>query len=113
MKAIVAGGRDFIPKIKHSQWLQAIMLENGVDTLVSGCCSGADKFGESIAKLLNLNIEYFPADWKTYGRSAGPIRNEQMAKFSDICILFPGGKGTANMKNNAIKYNLKIFKYED
>ena len=40
-----------------------------------------------------------PADWKQYGRGAGPIRNREMLQYSepDIVVAFPGGAGTADM----------------
>lgn len=36
-----------------------------------------------------------------------------MAKVSDICILFPGGKGTMHMKNIAKEHGLKIILYKN
>jgi hypothetical protein len=60
------------------------------DTICSGLCShGADRFAVIIANtyaLPNSNRLWFPADWKKYGKSAGFIRNEYIAKISDILI---------------------------
>jgi hypothetical protein len=40
-----------------------------------------------------------PAEWKSHGKSAGPMRNERMAMLwtPRIGIAFQGGIGTANM----------------
>ena len=54
---------------------------------------------------LSHNIECltFPADWKTYGRAAGPLRNARMIAEGkpDLVLAFPGGRGTADMTRKA------------
>ncbi len=112
MKIIIAGGRDFVPTKKHVSWLIDALVENKCSELICGMARGADMFGFSVAKAMGIPTKEFPAKWEEFGPAAGPIRNEEMAKYADVCILFPGGKGTANMKKNAIKYNLKVVEYE-
>jgi hypothetical protein len=34
-----------------------------------------------------------------------------MAKYADVCILFPGGSGTADMKRRAIAHGLRVVEY--
>lgn len=79
---------------------------------VSGCCYGADALGERYANENGYKLELFPADWKKYGRSAGPKRNLEMAKIADYVICFWDGKskGTHSMIEYAKKLNkpLKI-----
>lgn len=113
MKAIIAGGRDFVPTQAHINWLLGVLIEQGVTEVVCGMAKGADMFGYSIAKGKGLPIKEFPAFWNKYGKSAGYKRNEQMANYADICILFPGGKGTMHMKNLANEYKLKVIEYEN
>jgi hypothetical protein len=45
----------------------------------------------------------FPANWKVYGRAAGPIRNMKMLLEGkpDLVVAFPGGIGTADMVKKA------------
>lgn len=112
MKIIIAGGRNFQPRIKHSQWLQEKLLDLKCTQVISGCASGADKFGEDIANKLQIPILKFPADW-SLGKKAGPLRNEEMAKVADACILFEGGRGTADMKQRAVNHNLIVLEYEE
>ena len=111
MKAIIAGGRDFIPAKEHYRWLVEALADNHVSEIVSGGCSGADRFGERAAAHYNLKLSRFPAEWNKYGKAAGPKRNEKMAEYADICILLPGGRGTADMESRAKAHGLKIAKY--
>lgn len=77
---------------------------------VSGGCRGADRAGERFALENGFAAECYPADWKTYGRAAGPIRNEKIAQLSDYIICFWDGKskGTKSMIKYARKYNKPI-----
>ena len=110
-KAIIAGGRHYVGTVKAAAWLDALRVELSIDTVISGCATGADAFGEKWADRREIKIERFPADWYRLGKSAGPIRNEQMANAADICILFPGGTGTADMKRRAIAHGLIVREY--
>jgi hypothetical protein len=53
----------------------------------------------------------FPADWKTHGKAAGPIRNRQMAKNAEALIALWDGnsRGTKNMIETATKLGLKVY----
>ena len=57
------------------------------DMIVSGGCpKGGDKFAEKLAKSHNISISIYPANWEKYGKSAGFIRNTDIAEESDILI---------------------------
>lgn len=113
MKSIIAGGRDFIPNERHREWLIFQLERNNVTEVFSGCAKGADSFGEDVASDLRIPTRLFPADWGTHGKAAGPIRNEEMAKEADICILFPGGTGTADMRRRSIQHGLMLIEYKE
>ena len=109
MKLIVAGTRTFSDfQLAESEILKIATPE---DTILSGCARGADEIGEKIARKYGMKIERYPADWSLYGRMAGPIRNEQMAKNADSCIVFWDGesRGTRSMIELAKKYHLNLF----
>ena len=55
-------------------------------------------------------VETYLADWKRYGRQAGPIRNREMAKMADFVICFWDGKsnGTKSMIRCAHNFNKPI-----
>lgn len=78
--------------------------------IVSGCARGPDKLGETYASKFGIPIKRFPAQWKTFGISAGYRRNVDMAEYSDIIIAFYDGesKGTGHMINICKEKNKKI-----
>ena len=56
-------------------------------------------------------VEEYPADWKKYGKSAGPLRNQRMIDEGkpDLVVAFPGGVGTADMISRAKAYNISVL----
>lgn len=109
MKTIIAGSRNITD---YSIVLQAIIDANfDITAVVSGTARGVDQLGEKFANDSSLQIHKFPAQWDEYGKSAGYIRNKQMAEFSDALIAVWDGKskGTKHMIDLAYKYNLKVY----
>lgn len=108
MKMVIAGGRKFVGTTADFNLVHNIVEHYGVTEIVSGNALGADTFGEYCATGLGLPIKQFPAEWYKYGRTAGKIRNTEMAQYTDIVFLFPGGSGTADMRAKANYYNKEI-----
>lgn len=112
-RVIIAGGRYFsdyeLLKEKCDEFLQDKTGEEIV--IISGHVLEADSLDERYAQERGFKIETYPADWKKYGRAAGPIRNEQMANIANALIAFWDGKskGTKNMINLAKKKGLQVF----
>ena len=111
MKLIIAGGRKFQPKQIHKCNIKFIFDNNDITEVVSGGAKGADAWGEYIAQIYDVPVKVFPAQWDLYGKSAGHIRNKEMAKYADAVALFPGGKGTDGMHHEAIVHDLQIFDF--
>ena len=99
LKLIVAGSRGFDDYGLLRAKLDALLATSPDAVIVSGGASGADALGERYAKDRGLAVKRFPAQWQAYGRAAGPIRNQAMAKYADALVAFWDGKsrGTANM----------------
>ena len=66
----------------------------------------------------NIKVMRFPANWKKYGKKAGPIRNETMAKNAEGLVAIWDGqsRGTTSMINLATRYgyidNNMVFFYK-
>ena len=112
-RVIIAGCRDFddyaLLKERCNDYLCEKMETHNV-IIVSGHASGADALGERFAEEHGLQCEIHPADWGKYGRSAGPIRNAEMAEVSDALIAFWDGQnpGTRSMIELARKKDLQV-----
>lgn len=127
IKIIIAGSRTYSDyetlKYVIDNILQSNIYNKGFENsnieIICGKAKGADTLGEQYAKENGMNIKYFPADWNNYGKSAGYIRNKQMALYASYkkgygaLIAFWDGrsKGTKNMIELAKKQGLKIFCY--
>ncbi len=59
---------------------------------------GIDFLASKYAKENNMKCIVFQADWKQYEKAAGPIRNAQIVKNSDVMLALPSfsGRGTQN-----------------
>ena len=121
MKLIIAGGRDMIITQDHLHHIFNYMFPptnpkyddlGFITQIVSGGCSGIDLLGEQYAKnMLLAEVKRFPALWKQYGKSAGPMRNKQMAEYADALLLIWDGKsrGSRSMKNCMEELNKPIY----
>lgn len=114
-KIIIAGGRTFTDYDFLRDTLDEILAVDDFE-IISGGAKGVDALGERYAEARGLSVKAFPADWEKYGRAAGPIRNEEMARYADGLIAFWDGesRGTANMIDISKRYALeiKIIQYD-
>lgn len=112
MKVIIAGSRDINMSIKK---LQEVIDESGftITEVVSGGSGMIDKLGEEWGLSNCVPVSRFTAAWQTYGASAGPRRNKQMAEYADalIAVWDDQSRGTKNMIDLARQRSLKIFVY--
>ena len=112
MRVIVCGGRHFDDWDAVKRHLDHIHKETPITMIVHGCASGADSLASKWAFFNQVRTHRFPANWKDYGRSAGPRRNQQMANSgADLLVAFPGGKGTQNMVNICRKKGIKVLDF--
>ena len=95
MRVVIAGSRQFNDYILAENFLDINLskLKDGTDlTIISGGCRGADSIGERYALENGIKTELYPAEWKLYGKRAGPIRNRKMVNECDAVICFWDGK---------------------
>ncbi len=115
MKTIIAGGRNVTDSLILESAIKELPWQ--ISEVVSGGAKGVDVMGEEWAEKNGIPVKVFKADWKTYGRAAGPKRNEQMAEYAEALLAIWDGKskGTANMIKNAEKNGLvvHVFRFEE
>lgn len=114
MKCIIAGSRSINQAIVVETAIDASGWFNDITEVVSGGANGVDALGEEWAYKQHLHLMIFPADWDTYGKSAGMRRNRTMAAYADRLIAVHDGvsKGTANMIAEMRKQGKPVFVYE-
>lgn len=120
MKLIIAGSRnisdaEIIIDVMAVEELAIMYLQDGKlempEEVVNGGCWGVDMAGVTWAERYSILIKTFPPDWTRYGKSAGPIRNEQMAEYADALLAIWDGesKGTFDMIKKADKHGLEML----
>ncbi|HVX20936.1 MAG TPA: DUF2493 domain-containing protein [Acidimicrobiales bacterium] len=113
MRVIVCGGRNFTGRAAVYRELDALLRENRTLTVVQGGAPGADDL--ALAWCMNPGVMgsiepiTYLASWDLYGNAAGPRRNQEMADAgADLCIAFPGGRGTEDMVRRATRAGIPV-----
>jgi len=113
MRVIIAGGRNYSDYVELCNICDAVLEGTSDIEIVSGTAKGTDSLGERYSLERGHGLKKFPADWNKHGKSAGYIRNKQMAEYADGLIAFWDGesKGTLHMINLAKERSLKVRIY--
>lgn len=104
MKVLICGGRDLK---RDSDWLNMLGQydqQYGPFThILHGGQTGGDNIGKQYAELNKLPVTEFKANWRKFGKRAGPLRNQRMVDEGKpvLVIALPGGVGTADMMTRA------------
>jgi len=115
VRVLVCGDRKYSNYIRVKQALQAVKPT----LVIEGEAKGADSLGREAAEYLGIPVMKFPAQWDSYGRAAGPIRNKQMLEEGkpDLVLAFhtniAESKGTKNMIKIAKEAGIKVILIED
>lgn len=99
-KVLVFGGRDFNDVDAVSKALTHFWKTNGQFCVIEGGARGADRQARLWARAHGLPVLTIDADWQSYQKAAGHIRNIWMLTYGQptYAIGFPGGRGTADMR---------------
>lgn len=110
-KVLIAGSREITEEDFNYivEFLNEYFLDHTEDiVVVCGGARGVDTLGKLYAREEGFKVKDFPAMWHKYGRSAGFIRNEEMALYADEALIFWDGisKGTENMISLCKKHEI-------
>lgn len=95
---IVCGGRDYNDRASVFAVLDRTHDRVGISVVKHGQARGADRLAGEWAGSRGITVQGFPADWDQFGKRAGILRNIEIAESgADLCVAFPGGRGTAHM----------------
>ncbi|MEE2040088.1 DUF2493 domain-containing protein [Nocardiopsis sp. CT-R113] len=117
----MTGGRDYGDQDRVNAALEQahdILCGDGEPPmLIHGGASGADALAAKYAHAHYWPTTVFPANWWRHGKAAGPRRNQQMANTTAdlmadpgdaVCVVFPGGRGTADMVRRAEAAGIRV-----
>lgn len=121
MEAIICGGRDYTLTVGDAKWLDGLQAQHGITFVIEGGCRRKDYRGDDLptadlgakrwAWSRGIPVATVDANWSAHGKAAGPIRNGWMLALlhpGDIVIALPGGRGTADMIEQAEKEGFKV-----
>lgn len=86
-RLIVCGSRDFSDESHLNHILDRIAEKHDRLLIIEGCARGADQLAERWAAENHVPVEHYPADWNRYGRRAGFVRNEAMARATPDAVV--------------------------
>lgn len=111
-KILVTGGRDYhdIAHVYEILDFYSSMDVAGPTMIIEGGATGADALASLWAYKRGMPHVRVNAQWNYYGKKAGHLRNGWMLLLApDICIAFPGGTGTANMRKQAEEAGVTVI----
>lgn len=126
MRALICGGREYADRRRFWQVMDDFHLELQFTCIIHGACGwdwskpeectldrlkGADGLADQWALVNGIYLSRCPADWTTFRRAAGRVRNIWMLEEEkpDVVIAFPGGPGTEHMKAEARRANVNVL----
>lgn len=114
MRLLICGGRHYndwpmFNRVMLSFYRQTFV--GLIEVVIHGDAAGADTMAKRWAREHGIPDIACPADWESYGRSAGHVRNREMlVEHKPHAILaFPGGRGTTSMVVMAQRAGLPVF----
>lgn len=96
MRILVTGSRSWTDRkaIEDALFDALVATDDDVVIVHGACPTGADEIASRFVSWIGgydsgLTEERHPADWRRYGRAAGPNRNAEMVALgADLCLAF-------------------------
>ena len=78
---LIAGSRAFEDRELLYRVADEVLAGDNEAVIIEGGTAGADSLAKDYALEHGLELVEFMADWKQYGRAAGPKRNDEMVDY--------------------------------
>lgn len=122
LRVLVTGSRDypepFFVSIALNRIVRPRVMERHDVVIVHGACpKGVDRFASNWVRhcqLPGVTEEAHPAEWKSYGKSAGFRRNvEMVALGADVCLAFiaNGSPGSTHCADAAQRAHIPTLRF--
>ena len=123
MKIVVTGDREWTSLETIAAAFTWLLTTRNIAAsevvVVEGEARGADLGCRVVAEGMGMKVIPMPAEWKKYGRAAGPIRNQQMLdQHLDItlCLAFHDdlehSKGTKDMTKRCKRSAVPVWHFQ-
>jgi Protein of unknown function (DUF2493). len=112
-RVLVCGGRWFADPFVMAQEMGKLHRMFNFTAVIHGAARGADSLAGQWARNNRVPEIACPADWNgPLGKGAGFARNQSMLvdHRPDICVAFPGQRGTADMVRRCERAGVPVFK---
>lgn len=114
-RILVCGGRDYDDKDNLFRTMNLIKksMKRPIH-IINGGARGADFLSSEWARHWELEYDVYYADWATYEKAAGPIRNKLMLEEGKphVVVAFGGGRGTNHMCSIAKKSGIPVQRFK-
>ena len=111
MILMIYGYRDYNDYHDFISYVNNFIIKYGEpDQIIFGDCIGTDLLAKKYVQENKLSYKIFRADRKTFGKSAGPIRNNEMIKVAThmLAFLSKKSKKTKQVIESAKKVGLTV-----
>jgi hypothetical protein len=116
-RVAICGSRFWTDRNRILHALQAVQQDHPDAVVVHGAAPGADSIADSCARQLGLPVEAHPANWRQFGRAAGPRRNQEMVDSGlDLCLAFRlngSSPGTDDMIRRCRAASVPVLVYDE
>lgn len=110
---LVCGGREFNNRAAVFGFLGELDKRCPIGVVIEGGATGADRLARLWAFDNNVHVCTVNALWHKRGKRAGMDRNQAMLMLKpDAVVAFPGGRGTANMVQQALDAGIPVIRFE-
>ncbi len=107
---LICGGRDFANREMFEDAMAELIQSRGIPSrIINGGATGADLMARKWAEGHAIELRTDAANWGVHGKAAGGIRNQGMLRYlPDLVVVFPGGRGTADMMRRSKAAGVKV-----